>query len=697
MEKASPPTPSAAQPATISHLSLSVLNKASAKTGGTWDMYMCRPFEDKYEYTWQGKPRQGTNFLCTLVSAENPSLYCQAQFKKTSVNGTKYQQAVDAFKHGTRYVMSKVVLVEDAKLAYVSCPVKHVVDLSKTKMDACIEAPNSAVQPAPTATIAGSIDLGSNQFFDVTALIQEVQETRQHENNRSSFVARIYDGSLDGDTQKVKAMPLKVYFDTTTSTTGPNNSGESLRTLMEEHLHTKTAMSFFCISGAQDEKGKFSFRTTKHTFIAKAVGTKAEKLNSDAVLQGLQVADTVAFELQTANASRDWSNETGKETRCGLLSTFARTATGVPELDKCETIWQCNWVRVTEPSEGQSIRSSDKKRLWLALPLRDDSGPIVLYITEQAVVKLANVVDAAEFEQLHTEGRLRFPFFASVKVWRRPCKPSAVQPAGSQPSAAPATPTAEHQHNNDFDCFIVDAAEQNMLEIPSVRSTQLLPMVNHSADSVLPATLGMVRNSEHYALAVEYITQKVPPELTTAASKAVPGVPILRPCSRAVALVLSTKRSKVVDAGESGHKLVTDDVVDCLPADAVAAQQNYKLTSFCTLDNVTDFKLDPQRGAKSQAALISVTGVIDEGTDSAEPPVKSFLVDDVQLLTPAEADALKPMFSKKLYFAALAGQVSRKRPREPWSPDDNPTKALPCRVLGRSPTGPPLPDYLSSP
>ena len=138
---------------------------------------------------------------------------------------------------------------------------------------------------------------------------------------------------------------------------------------------------------------------------------------------------------------------------------------------------------------------------------------------------------------------------------------------------------------------------------------------------------------------------------------------------------------------------MTDDVVDCLQTHSPTAQEKYKLTSFCNLDNVTDFKLGPPKGAKVQAALVSVTGFIDEKTDSGEQSVQSLLVDDVQLLTPAQADALKPMLAKMLYFAALAGQVSRKRAREPWSPEENPAKAVACRVLGRSPTGPSLPDY----
>ena len=185
------------------------------------------------------------------------------------------------------------------------------------------------------------------------------------------------------------------------------------------------------------------------------------------------------------------------------------------------------------------------------------------------------------------------------------------------------------EKNNEFDRFIVDAAEQDVTEAPSLRSITLLPMLSDSVDSVLPTTLGMVRKSEHYAMAVQYTTQQIPPELSKTAYKAVSGVSMLRPCSRAAALVLSTKRSKVANAGASGHKLVTDDVVDFLEEVSDAARKKYSLTSFCTLETVTDFKLDPQKGARSQAALISLTGVIVADTDSAEQPVKSLLVGDV--------------------------------------------------------------------
>ena len=279
----------------------------------------------------------------TLVSEENPSHYCQAHFKKTTKNGMKYEQIKKLVADGKRFVITKVGFVEDAKVKYVSPPLKNVVDLSSTKIDLCVDADCSDVQPTPQASVAGSSSLEGNQFFDVTALVNEVQGTREHSNNRSSFVIMIYDGSMDLDSSKVKIMPLRIYFDTWEGVdTGGSASrpalGEDIRTLAEEHMTKKTALTFFCISGTQDDDGKFAFRNTRHTLIIPAVGSKAEKLNASTELHHLSTTDTVAFEQQT-DPARDWSTVLGSETKCGLLASFARTGTGVPALDEGETIW----------------------------------------------------------------------------------------------------------------------------------------------------------------------------------------------------------------------------------------------------------------------------------------------------------------------------------------------------------------------
>ena len=289
--------------------------------------------------------------------------------------------------------------------------------------------------------------------------------------------------------------------------------------------------------------------------------------------------------------------------------------------------------------------------LWLPLQCCDDSGSVQLYITEKAILKLTKCLDAAEFEQLCAEGRLKLPFFSSIKMLRRPSKPSAVQP-GSVDILRP------QNNENNFDCYIVDAAEQDMQLLPSTISTKLLPMISFSPEGVLPATLAMIRKSEHYSLAVEYVTQNVPEELVKVASKASGGTQFLRPCSRAVVLVVSKQRSHPYTVGATGHKLVTSNVVDLVRSDSAPQSGcKYEIVTFCTLESITDYKLDPPKNVKEQAALISVTGVTDVDPDNAEQPIKGFIADEIELLKPEEANVLKGLWNQKLYYAALAGQI----------------------------------------
>ena len=231
-------------------------------------------------------------------------------------------------------------------------------------------------------------------------------------------------------------------------------------------------------------------RTTSSTYTWQAASAiqwpACRMINNDAALHSLQIGDTTAFELQEAKEQRDWSMKPFSETACKLLATFARTSTGVPDLDENETFWQLSFVEVTEPSQEQKVKSNDGTRLWFPVTLRDHSGTITLYITEQAALKIANVVDFSEFEQLLSENQLRFPFLASVKVWRRPSKLRAEQPDSTQ----------TQQDKDDFDCFIVDASEQDMKETPSLHSILLLPMLANSVDNVLLATLEMIRKSD---------------------------------------------------------------------------------------------------------------------------------------------------------------------------------------------------------
>lgn len=674
MPAASLPSDVAAQPAMRTE-DLKLLNSSSGKTA-VFDVFVCFPRDEEYEYSWGNVTKKGHNFLCMLVDAKNPAAYCQGQFKKNKANTPKFQLALKGLKHGNRYIMKGVVMVEGNETRFLHSTVRQLVDLSKTTLELCVGGENSSIQPEPAATVAACSDVTGATNFDVTALVQEVLPTMPHQNNRSSFVVKIYDGSCDSKTNKVKTMPLRLYFDTSST------AGQSWRALLVQCQEKKKAATFISINGSRDNEDRFMFKSTKSTDIMQAAGAKADKLNNDAKLCNLQADETVTFEVQTTGGSRDWTQVHGQEAHCAFVARAAKGATGLQELDSQEVVWQINFVRIAEPGQGENLRSNDGTRLWMPLTLRDETGSVSLYITEAAVLKLTDLDTATEFDQCHAEGRLKFPFFCTVKIMRRP---SPVKPD-------------EPESRNNFDCFIVDAASQDMLQTPSARSTQLLSMLSESSDNILPARLDMLRKSDHYSLAVEYMTQEVPSKLTTAAVKTKQGVAVTRTCARTFLLVYSTKRSTAQESGANGLKLVTEGVVDDLPVKG-QSQKTYTLISFCSTATVTDYKIDPPNrpnasGLKCQAALISVTGVIQaavDGVDAVEQPAE-FLVDDVQLVDEKDVGPIKLMLQKKFYQAALGGQMSLKRQRDPLTMED--LTPSPCKKLGRFPSGPePMPDY----
>ena len=99
---------SAVQPAATEHLPLAMLNRASAKVGGSWEVAVYNPYEDHYEYNWKNSLRTGTTFVVTFVAANDPSQYCLAQFKKSTRNTNKYDQVRKQIEQNRRLVISRV-------------------------------------------------------------------------------------------------------------------------------------------------------------------------------------------------------------------------------------------------------------------------------------------------------------------------------------------------------------------------------------------------------------------------------------------------------------------------------------------------------------------------------------------------------------------------------------------------------------
>ena len=150
------------------------------------------------------------------------------------------------------------------------------------------------------------------------------------------------------------------------------------------------------------------------------------------------------------------------------------------------------------------------------------------------------------------------------------------------------------------------------------------------------------------------------------------------PCQKVVALVRSCHKSKPEQL-DNGFNLVTNGVQDVIPAgaDASTPEQEFTLTTMCTADNLTQYKLDPPRGQK-QHALVTITDVA----------AGVFVVETVQLVSSEDANALTTSMTT---WARLAKELvlgdSGKR-SFPWTDVSSPASAKKCRLLGRYPTDP---------
>ena len=200
-------TVSAEQPAEGSNFPLSKLSRASAKTGGSWVVNAFRPAEDNYEYTWQGKTRHGTNFVVTLVSAEDPSQHCQAHFKQK----LEERSAVRASKEGNTTWHA----------------LHNVQGWLRRECEACICQLSSETCCGFVFNQDGCLPHNTSQCCTACSYSHHCWQRRRCRQpvlrchcfdprsagraatfNRSFFVVNIHDGSLDPDTKKVKVMPL---------------------------------------------------------------------------------------------------------------------------------------------------------------------------------------------------------------------------------------------------------------------------------------------------------------------------------------------------------------------------------------------------------------------------------------------------------------------------------------------------------
>ena len=637
---------------------LTELNQRSASIG-LWDVSVFRPTMHywKYKQKSSGQERNGADFRCTLVSVHNPEQYVSAHITMRSDKMGPLQQAEAKFKANLKFRISKVGLDNSAKQEFMHTPVKHKVDLSRTKADPLMKLKEGEIiQPHPSMPLTECKQLQQNQRFDVTAILDQVSEVRAVNAERQVVSLTLLDDS--GDEGKPVQLTISYFMDLPLGKEDTETM-ENLLTPKEDAV--KQVLSFFAVQGKRTDKGyTFEADSKKDFFIVTATGPRAKHLAE--VAGSLQAIPQEQRDIlqQATYEHHDYENEEGAQTLCKLLSELA-SITDISKLNEKPTVWSAQWVEVGWPM-GDTLLKKDGSQLWFQTSLRDVSGVVErVWVNEASALSLSQLPDKEAFMESHAKGNQLFPIMSAVKVVR---EARLTQDNGDVSQLA----DSKTEKKPSVNLVLVQAVDQPLNEAPSKAALEMIPLLRDLKDdtsAVLPAALDMVSTSPHYAF-------------TVCCKPSAEDSKVYIPCQKVVALVRTSKRTEASNLGD-GFKLTTSGVEDLLSTGA-AGQTTHTLSAICTLKNLTQYKLDPPRG-KSQAAIVLITAKAND----------SWVVESVQTITEEDATQAKQSFLQLLNLAMHIYNRDRRRKVE-WNDDFSPIASKKCRFMGRSPTDAPLPD-----
>ena len=140
------------------YMKLVELTSRSARMG-KWQLAVFHPWEDTYEYEFDGVKKQGVCFKTFLVDVHDNTTYCHAEFKKTKKNETAYRAAIQKYTEGKIFSFENIAFA-DSRAEFQSATKREVINLERTTgshipgktKDGGKEA--IAVQPRPTGSVA---------------------------------------------------------------------------------------------------------------------------------------------------------------------------------------------------------------------------------------------------------------------------------------------------------------------------------------------------------------------------------------------------------------------------------------------------------------------------------------------------------------------------------------------------------------
>lgn len=407
------------------------------------------------------RKKTGKKLLVTLVSTD-PSAYCLGVARMVKGNESELQSVSMQFKEGMIYRFSGVSFVDSEKKQYIAAPVKHVLDLRKTKREALLTGvPHS--KPQPGSTVAEMLCLRSSARVDLVGLLKSQSAVKFVDTKfglRAIAEFCVMDGSkLEGLTAEANFslfLPATVSGEVPSALVNLQKAVDSQKPLALMGLYAKVD---------KGEKPEVSTSVDFHWFAAE--GPKAMALEQAAQeLLALQEDSKANVTAKHSYEGRDYSGVEFRQATVALLEASASASNTATQF------LQVNFATIAAPMAGASLETQDGARLWITTCMRDCTGSVAIALTEKAILGLTAVESKAVFMNSYTADTIQFPMLASVRVVME-----------------------------DGNAIVVEAAEQDYSLQPTLAMRELTVFGRHD-DGIVCSALASLGSSIHHRVMV---------------------------------------------------------------------------------------------------------------------------------------------------------------------------------------------------
>ena len=444
----------------------SLLELTSKTCGvGVWILRVVQPRIVEYTYTWQSQQRQGKKAEYILLS-EDSNVYCMGVVKCSGSNDAanqKFLAQVAKFKNGTMWSRSRINFTSD-KPEYIGSPVKHVIDLTKTKLSPVLDTPCFPRTPTPPESLAAIVQLLRSQTVDFLALMNTGEKQRQvttRIGERNIIDVTFLDGSKLAN-EKMATITTSMFF--------PTDRGAQALLQQLRGNDDKPFAVFGAMCSRVDGKVNVSLGQDAY-WLSCDSGDKAARL-IELGQESRSKDDVEEISAQwTPQEARNFKEEPATLTTCALLSTILIQSDSTEEM-----LFQVNHVRIMEPGCGESIKTNDGARLFIPVRIIDFSGVVSLRMRQQAALEVSGTDSVEDFATACSEACLRFPLLSSIRVFVRP-----------KPQGAAEHLALSQSDSNDVSAIVVEATTQ-LCHAICAPSNAMLEMYSMLSKVVMPSS-----------------------------------------------------------------------------------------------------------------------------------------------------------------------------------------------------------------